>query len=259
MAAVAGSLYLVSTFVFAALALVIGMRLVVRSFQSGELPVRLLGLGLQLTATWGYGMLIFAMLARQSLGVGDHPIAVAATAFGWIAHHIGVVCMLAFIRRVFRPEAGWAVALIVAMLVLLFGGFVGYVWTGGLLTSSPDGWYWVSFATTGTYPAWMSIESFAYWRRMQRRQSLGLADPMVVDRFRIWGLASASAVSAIWTVNVPTWMGVPLGEESPIVALAMLVTACFGVATVSLYWLTFFPPAWYRARVERQAAAMSQA
>ncbi len=255
MAAIAGSLYLVSTFLFAVFALVIGMRLLAMSRRTGEVPERLLGLGLQLTATWGYGILIFSMLARNALGVPEHPVGVAISALGWVAHHAGVACMLLFIRRVFRPDAAWAVALSVAMMVLLLGGFAGYVWSGDLVHATPGVWYWISFATTGSYPIWMSLESFTWWRRMLRRQSLGLSDPMVVDRFRIWALASASAAAAIWTVNLPTFMGVPAGADDPIVSITMLVTACFGIATVSLYWMTFFPPDWYRARVEARAAS----
>ena len=37
-------------------------------------------------------------------------------------------------------------------------------------------------------------------------------------------------------------------------ALSMLITAAFGIFTVCGYWLTFFPPAWYRKRVEGASA-----
>jgi hypothetical protein len=33
----------------------------------------------------------------------------------------------------------------------------------------------------------------------------------------------------------------------------MLITSACGLFTVCTYWLTFFPPAWYRARIEISA------
>ena len=35
---------------------------------------------------------------------------------------------------------------------------------------------------------WTSVESLTWWRRMHRRVALGLADPVVANRFFLWGV-----------------------------------------------------------------------
>ena len=40
---------------------------------------------------------------------------------------------------------------------------------------------------------WGSFESLRYWTRMKRRARLGLADPVVTNRFFLWGLAAGAA------------------------------------------------------------------
>jgi hypothetical protein len=255
MVAITGSLYLVSTLLFAVAALVIGIRLIALSRRTGQVPERLLGIGLQLTGFWGYGVMIFSILARSAMGASEHPLGVAITGLGWVAHDAGVICMLLFIRRVFRPEAAWAALLAGAFAVLLVVGFVGYAATGGLVTAIPNVWYWVGFGAIGVYPFWMSLESTLYWLRMRKRLALGLAEPLVVDRFRVWAMASACAAGAIWVVNIPTWLGVSPAEPeaAAVTTVSLFVTACFGLSTVGMYWVAFFPPGWYRRRLEKLA------
>jgi hypothetical protein len=250
--ALAGSLYLISTFLFSAMAGVIGIRLVALSRETGQRPERLLGLGLQLTACWGYGVMIASMVVRQRLDALEHPLGIAVTGAGWVLHNVGVLCMLGFVLSVFRPTEKWARVLAGAMAALLWIGWALFALGGGLVDMTPRGAYWVAFATTGSYPIWTSIESFRYWGLMRRRQKLGLADPLLVDRFRVWGVASLCAAAAIWSTNVPSWAGVPFGtsEANTITTVSMLVTSLFGTLTVCGYWLTFFPPRWYRARLE---------
>jgi len=250
MLALAGSLYLFSTFAFAAMAAVIGIRLVALSRRTGGSAERLLGWGLQLTAGWGYGVMIASILVRQALGQTEAPLGQAVTGFAWVLHNLGVTAMLAFVVGVFRPGVAWARSLAFALAATMWIGWGLYVATGGLATATAGGWYWLAFVAIGTYPLWMAAESFRYWARMRRRQALGLAEPILVDRFRVWGIASCSAALAVWTVNVPTWLGQPVGspEAGGVTALAMLLTAVFGTTTVGAYWLTFFPPRFYARR-----------
>lgn len=256
MIALAGSLYLVSTFVFAVMAAVIGVRLVRLSRTTGQRPEKLLGLGLQLTACWGYGVMIASLVVRQGMGALDHPLGIAVTGLGWVAHNIGVMCMLGFILLVFRPKETWARVLAGSLAAMLWIGWSLFALQGGLVDPTPHGAYWIAFAANGTYPLWVSIESFSYWMKMRRRQALGLAEPLVVDRFRIWGISSISAAASIWSTNIPVWLGASDGsmEATTITTISLLITSAFGMLTVSGYWLTFFPPEWYRQRIEGAAA-----
>lgn len=256
MIALAGSLYLSSTAAFAVIALAVGTRLLLLSRRTGEVPERLLGLGLMLTASFGYGLMIFALIGRQSAA---DPTAFgwsAISACGWALHDVGVVCQLAFVVAVFRPDERWARILACAMAALLWFSLVGFGATGGFLGgSSLSNWYWSGMVVIGTYQAWMAFESFRYWGMMRRRTRLGLADPLVANRFLLWGIAALCALAAIWTVNVPAFAGVALGSKQGVglQAVSMFLASLFGTSTVATYWFTFFPPAWYRARLAATA------
>ena len=92
-------------------------------------------------------------------------------------------------------------------------------------------------------------------------EDVGLADPLVTNRFLLWTLASATATASIWIVNVPAFLGVGIeaGQTANITTLCMLATASLGTATVGIYWLTFFPPAWYRARITQAESSVDRA
>lgn len=59
------------------------------------------------------------------------------------------------------------------------------------------------------------------------------------------------AAAAIWTVNIPSFMGAGPGAPGyeGVTAMSMFVTSGFGTLTICLYAITFFPPTWYRVRL----------
>jgi hypothetical protein len=254
MAALAGSLYLVSTVAFCLFCLAIGVRLQLLARRTGGRPERLLGLGLGLTGGLGYGILISVSLLRQA--AGDTP-APALTFWGLVGkaiHDIGVVAMLGFILTVFRPGVAWARALAGTMVLVLGVGYLGNALSGGFSRIEVQGfWYWVGFAVIGSYPVWAAGEAFRYHGLMRKRRALGLADPIVVNRFLLWGVASLFSVAAIWTISAPAILGLPLEEQQRLAPATMSLTGLWGSGAISAYWLTFFPPAWYRARVAAAA------
>lgn len=252
MIALAGSLYVISTAAFALIALAVGARLLLLSRRTGEYPERLLGVGIMLTASFGYGLLMFAVIGRQTAADPSAFGWTAITACGWALHDIGVVCQLAFVVAVFRPNERWARILACAMAALLWFSLAGFGATGGFLGGAIlSNWYWAGFLVIGSYQAWMAFESFRYWAMMRRRTRLGLADPLVTNRFLLWGIAALCAVAAIWMVNLPAFAGVALGsKEAPgLQAVSLLLASLFGTTAVATYWFTFFPPAWYRERL----------
>jgi hypothetical protein len=188
---------------------------------------------------------------RRAAGWDDAPeFYTWLIALGWIFHNLGVVCMLDFVHRVFRPDVGWARVLKYTMGAVLWGGWLADASTGGLTASRPGGFYWIAFAVIGTYPLWTAVEAFKYWGQMRKRASLGLADPLVANRFLLWTIASITTFASIWLVEVPTFPGYERMAEAAerVSSVTMLCTSVFGIATIFTYWLTFFPPAWDRKR-----------
>jgi hypothetical protein len=250
MMAFAGSVYLVSTAAFCLFCLWIGARLLLLGQRSGSAPERLLGLGLGLTGGVGYGVLIAVSLTRQARGEAPDALLTWGSGLGKGIHDLGVVAFLAFVVRVFRPGVTWARGLAAAMAAVMAVGFVGYGLDGGFVHGRPEGfWYWLEFATIGTYPVWSGTEALLYYGQMKKRRALGLADALVTDRFRIWAVASLFTFLAIWTVSLPAILGLPYETQIRVAPLAMLVTAVWGSGAIASYWLTFFPPAWYRTRL----------
>ena len=249
MAQLAGSFYLVSTVAFCLFCLAIGVRLMLLSRRTGARPELLLGIGLFLTGGFGYGILIAVALIRQAMGDRTPAIVEPIGIVGKALHDLGVVAMLGFILTVFRPGERWAMAFVALMVAALAVGNVVNAATGGFREARPMGfWYWLGFATIGTQPLWASFEALRYHDLLRKRRALGIADPVVVNRVLLWGVASIFSAAAIWTISLPSML-FPLDDQMRTAPTAMLLTALWGIGAITSYWFAFFPPGWYLARL----------
>jgi hypothetical protein len=251
----AGSYYLLSTVAFCLISMVIGVRLGLLSRRTGARPELYLGAGLFLSGGVGYGLVIGSAIAGARLGA-EAPVVHHVGLTGLALHHVGAAFSLAFIVKVFRPTERWAALLAAALVAVLAISWLGLLVSGGM--PRPGGgttWYWVGFAVMGTYPFWITIESLHYWALMRRRRALGLADPLVTNRFALFATASVLAAAAIWTAALPGLLGLPSAQQTEIAPLTLSATATFGVGAILSYWLAFFPPHWYARRMGAPAAA----
>jgi hypothetical protein len=258
MMAFAGVFYLVSTYAFIVFCVVLGVRLVRLARRSGARPELLLGGALGLMGGIGYGLLITLVFARGWFAGNESAAAVipAISIFAKALHDLGVLLMLGFVLTVFRPTERWARVLAAVMATALLVGNVGHAASDGFRTVRlQTSWYWLGFATIGTLPAWAAIESFLYHGMMRKRQAIGLANPMVVNRFMLWGVANIFSVLAVWTVSLPSILRVALENQVDMAPFTLSLTALWGIGAIGSYWLAFFPPAWYARRVAAPAAA----
>jgi hypothetical protein len=250
MMAFAGVFYLVSTYAFVVFCIAIGIRLVRLSRRTGARPELLLGGALGLMGGLGYGILITMSLSRGWFGEAGLSWIPAVSLFGKGVHDIGVLFMLSFVLTVFRPTETWARALAGVMATALIVGFFGHAITDGFRDVRPQTpYYWLGFATIGTIPVWGAAESFLYHGLMKKRQAIGLADPMVVNRFLLWGIASTFSVLAVWTVSLPSLLNLPVPRQTAMAPFTLSLTAIWGIGAIGSYWLAFFPPSWYAQRV----------
>jgi len=255
MAAIANLVYVVSTAAFIALSFAIGFRLLRLSFRTGERPEMFLGFGFALSAGLAYGLLVLAIALTGTEAASPPDTALMATRAGKLAQATGVTCTLCFLVQVFRRHSRWGRALFAVMVATLWIGVAGEAATGQLASLEVGRPFWaVQFSVIGTYTIWGGIESLVYHRRMKRRLAIGLAEPMVVNRFWLWSMGSLCAALAIWVVNVPFALDPPPAPGTLGATLPFAATGLLGIGTVGCYWLTFFPPTWYRERVEAGAA-----
>jgi hypothetical protein len=95
---------------------------------------------------------------------------------------------------------------------------------------------------------WGGLESFRHFASLRRRLALGLVDPVLVDRFLLWGVASTTTSALILVIAACVLAGMTiLREPAPLAALAAA-----GCAMCATWYLTFFAPEpykrWIRAR-----------
>jgi hypothetical protein len=151
---------------------------------------------------------------------------------------------------VFRRGATWAYVLAGGGAVLLWGGCLVGIAQGGLRTGGVGSPAWFcEYVVIWTYPVWNAIESFRYYGLMRRRTSLGLADPIVTNRFLLWGTGSVFAALAVWTASIPFAFMSDAPRLLAILPTIQTVTAILGVISVSCSLLAFLPPTWYRRRI----------
>lgn len=251
-------LHTAATLVFVAGSAVVGGRLLLLARHTRQAPELLLGAGIVCLAVLGYGVLIANLLVRGGSFEPEQATALARalSGTGKALHDVGVTLYLVFVLRVFRPEERWARLLAATMLALLWGGFVGSSLETGFRVEPVGSAFWLAeYAVIWTYPLWMAIESLRWWRLMRRRVALGLADPLVTNRFLLWGTGAALTALATWIASVPYAMVGNLALLETTTPAIRVATAAVGLASISCIYLAFLPPTWYRRRVTGQAGA----
>ena len=98
---------------------------------------------------------------------------------------------------------------------------------------------------------WSASESLGYHSRLRRQLALGIANPVVVNRFLLWGVSSAASVIGTGVNAWFAWSG-PLSVLHPAALLASAV--CGGAGSIVML-LTFVPPARYVRFIESRHAA----
>jgi hypothetical protein len=169
---------------------------------------------------------------------------------------LGGIALLLFTWHVFRRNAAWA-------RTLAWGGSACLVavWAAGI----PMGVYRTGssfFLLLPVYASylWVFLESLRYYALLRRRQRLGLADPVVTNRFllfAIWtggvvaitllGLIGALVQLQAGTVRDGGGLGDPV-----LLAITRLITLPIAVSI----WLTFLAPARYHAWLRRNDAGV---
>jgi hypothetical protein len=230
----------------------VGVRLLALHRRTGGAPELLLGTMLLLTVAIGYTLMIVSSVAGGAWASTLQMIAMVATAAGFSL-------LLAFTCRVFQPNARWARALTafgVLMLVAAVMQIVARLQRHGAIDVAKvplrD-----TLMLTGTVVAaylWTAWESLRYHGMMRRRVGLGLADPVLSDRFFLWGVMALDAAVGVGITMVAAALQVD-SMRSPTV---MLLSSATGLGQAALLVLTFLPPRWYLERVRARAARAVQ-
>lgn len=240
-----------------ALSAVVGVRLLRLGRGESAGAVRLLGLYFLLHGTLALALSVATYVGWSSAELELPDRATRALNAGFfVLSTIGVGCLLAFTQRTFRPASATGRSLAAGLLLLMIVSVIVLGVTEGFevrVVSGPA--YWVHFGARVASWVWVAVESFAYWGRQQRRLALGLTDPIVTNRFFLWGLwgallallAFADPIARLWYVALAgsstTWIP-ELGR--PVIAATLPVACALNLGAVVLMLLTFFPTRGYR-------------
>jgi hypothetical protein len=233
LAAVSGGLYLVTM-------TGLGIRLLLLSRRNGTKAE--LWLAIAFLAGGSFGASAEVIGARF---VADPGAAFWLVGLGKLTSAIGLRFYDWFCWRVFRPSERWAGALFFGLAAGAALAVVLFFATGTLERGADRGWFWLELVVRVGSPIWLTAESLRFWSQMRRRVAVGLADPLVTDRFRLWATGALSGLVML-LCSVPPQI---LPMDHPFQKLSLLTLGVMGLAATAAYWFAFFPPEWYRSRV----------
>jgi len=228
--------------------LILGVRLLALAQQTRRVPE--LTIGLTFLLSGGLASVLFVL----ALGMASSHAALsqALEILGWLCSLVGQISLCVFIWRVFRPAARWAAGLVAVLALVSAGSLVAKAMTAGFGVYPPTSTgFWVGWATRGATMAWASIEALRYYRKMRRRLAVGLADPLLVNRFALWGLSAACGLLMIGLTAVTQ-----AANGAYYDAGVTWVRSAFGLVAAVSNWLVFFAPQSYRRAFEARAGGL---
>jgi hypothetical protein len=191
-------------------------------------------------------------VGRQATALAD-PLRAALVVAGALCGVVGVSSLAAFNWRVFRAADGWARVLAFAVGLALAATFalqgIASSWTD-YARDERGPWMLSTWIVVANY-AWANVEAWRESSMLGRRCKLGLADPVVADRVRLWALALLASLLAAGTAGICQALGVPMGGTR----VGLWLSGVAALAAASCLWLAFLPPAAYLERVRRHASA----
>jgi len=229
---------------------VVGARLLGLARQTRQLPELLIG----------SGVFVYSSVALPALLIMGLPsLSLAAARFFQLlqqsANFVTLSAVILFTWRVFRPDAAWARAGVVAGIAL--GLFASW----GTVSVAPEAQGasampeqvrpYVSLMVVVWAGAflWTGLESLRFHAMMRRRLALGVGDPVVCNRFLLW---------AIWGLCCGVLDLLNLGYNLAGLDFsrhpAPLLTICASCLLSSAVWyLAFLAPDSYLQLVESRA------
>ena len=218
--------------------LIVGARLLKLASRTRQVPERLLG-ALFLFSGASY-------LAYVAPIVLDEDWLWTPLNFLGRVLYLPIPALLAiFTQQVFRPKSRWAAWFVwfsVALPVAGVGGSaLGGDWEGFSLGNP---WFWAEWVGY-TFPfGWAGVEAFIQYAKARRRRKHGLCDPVVCNRFLLWGIFAALSVIASLLI-LPMYAHYERYGE--FAAIWDRLVGAAEIASIAMIWVVFFAPAFYRS------------
>ena len=221
----------------------VGLKLLSIAARSRKLPEFAIGAGLFAYAALGQP----GVLAQQALGEeASLGLRMGIVLLRVLAFYLTLLGLSLFTWQVFGAESRWRQVLAAGIAVAALTSAGLSVWATWLQLSAnvPLNLY----GRIGMTPhfvltfGWVSLESLRYYALMRKRQALGLADPVVTNRFFVWGAGEgvSSLVILALFVAIVTRGEIAIGD--PLVSVFVTLA---GLVNALVWWLSFTPPTAY--------------
>jgi hypothetical protein len=226
---------------------IVGVRLIRSSWRSQKSPDFLLGMALFL---WGLAYACWQIPIATANQPLTRPLFFAGRIFSCAA----TIFFASFIWIVFRSQARWAKALVFAIAISVFAGVAGSFamgdWEGVRPLSNP--WWWADWAAAFVAMSWVGVEGFINYLNARQRVQLGLCDPLVCNRYLLWGITGI-----VWAVFYGMVVFQHIEFETREAWSIAMDRACsaIDITGVALIWLICFPPRFYRRWIAGAAPA----
>ncbi|HMY16292.1 MAG TPA: hypothetical protein PKA58_08165 [Polyangium sp.] len=229
---------LVALLLIASLLGLVSARLLRLAARTRQWPEFLLGLSTGLPL----GGYVFGFFGA-ALGHGVPAPWVTELAGGLV--DLGFIATVVFVWFVFRRDERWAkaVSVVLAMALLSMPLINHWVpWDHGV----PSALVPRSILRMSCY-AWAAIESLWYARLMRRRVRFGLAEPLLADRFSLWGFTHICFGLMLMLIMIGVKLHLSGGDFARLCTFSGFFLGI--VAAIPLV-LSFFPPERYVRYVE---------
>ena len=249
------------------LSLVVGVRLLVRARRGWPAPELSLAIYFLVSAFLATPpqIVVYGGMGDPRLAVAE-PVAHALLAFAVAAMAIGAAAAYVFTWKTFRPERTFAKVIVAAGCGCLALGYAIEAVEGFAPVMFAGPGHWIGWAGRTAAPLGIAFESFRYWRMLRRRLRLGLADPVVTNRFLLWAVwAACSTLNFVADLASRAFYWLAFGTIQPVpeylaatVGPTIIATMVLGSISAVTLFLTFFPTPAYLRRVEARAAALAR-
>jgi hypothetical protein len=219
--------------------------------RNGQLPERLLGWAFLM---YGLSYMFFGAPALPALAPCFSPF----NFLGRFVTGLGVVATAWFTWLVFRKDAAWARWLVIGCTLLTFGGLGVSAWEGDWEGLDPLNYVGFPLEWLGeTIPiVWVAVEGYLHYRGAKKRVKFDLCEPIVANRFMLWCLFGLTQTVSMC---VYMWMNIDFAVRGSIGTLVDTVLGISEMSTITTAWLAFFPPAFYRSWLAKDAVAQAAA
>ena len=230
-------------------ALVLGIRLLSLASRTRGIPELAMGAGFLLGGFLG---LLCILIGNPAASSGMPPeTGLLLLRIGMSLLAAGISCTYVFVWQTFRVGSSLARNLSL-LAIACIAASLWPVWAQPVQTAMVSPLYYAGDAVRLAGMTWGCVEALRYYAAMRRRSKLGLADPVVTNRFMLWGAAMAAGAGTIITSVYMTASGLVDPDAWPYLVLAILTTV-----SPTAQWLAFFPPRAYATWITRRAATAS--